>query len=267
MYYSINDATYWYEIHGQGVPIVMLHGFTGSGSTWKHFITKWKNDLQIITIDLPGHGKTTTPSLKSMEQCCQDLMHLFDHLNLETFHLLGYSMGGRTALSLSMLHPERVQSLILESASPGLETEDERNERVDKDEKLAIRIEAEGVPAFINFWEDLPLFHSQKSLPKEVQNTIRMERIAQSGQGLTQSLRFMGTGTQPSWWNDLGQFAKPVLLLVGADDHKFIKINKTMQNRFPNSHMEIIEHAGHAIHVEQPEIFGRIVKSYIFSLE
>lgn len=265
MYFSINDASYWYEVHGDGIPLVMLHGFTGSTVTWKQFIAKREKGIKIITIDLPGHGKTQTPSPKSMEACCTDLMELFNHLQLNTFHLLGYSMGGRTALSFAMHYPEKVQSLILESASPGLKREKERMQRVEKDESLARMIESEGLDSFIHFWEGIPLFDSQKNLSKKQQEAVRMERLSQTAQGLTQSLHAMGTGAQPSWWGMLHQIMIPVLLLVGAYDSKFIQINSGMKDLLPNSHFEVIEDAGHAIHVEQSDIFGKMVNGFIFS--
>ncbi|MBM7600726.1 2-succinyl-6-hydroxy-2,4-cyclohexadiene-1-carboxylate synthase [Virgibacillus halotolerans] len=265
LYYTIKDATYWYEIHGDGVPLVMLHGFTGSTATWKQFINKQEENLQIITVDLPGHGKTDVSSPRSMEDCCEDLKELLDHLQLDKFHLLGYSMGGRTALSFAMMYPGQVKSLILESASPGLVTLEEQDLRVEKDEKLARRIETEGLDAFVEFWEGIPLFASQKLLPTSLQQVIRAERLAQSEQGLSDSLRSMGTGKQPSWWNDLHRLNIPVLLLAGAYDDKFIQINRSMNTRLPNSTLEIIEQSGHAIHVEQSEIFGRIVTGFILT--
>ncbi len=263
MYYKIRDAIYWYEIYGNGVPLVMLHGFTGSTKTWEQFIKTHKENLKMIVIDLPGHGKTDMPSTRSMEACCEDLMKLFHHLHLDEFHLLGYSMGGRTALSFAMMYPERVQSLVLESASPGLPTIGERDLRIDKDERLARRIMKEGLESFVNSWQELPLFASQKQLPKVIQETIRAERIAQSEQGLADSLRTMGTGKQPSWWDNLNRLNIPVLLLAGSYDDKFIHINQSMHTRLPNSTFEIIGQAGHAIHVEQSEIFGRIVTGFI----
>ncbi|WP_373893143.1 2-succinyl-6-hydroxy-2,4-cyclohexadiene-1-carboxylate synthase [Virgibacillus sp. CBA3643] len=269
MYFSIKDASYWYEIHGEpGNPtVVMLHGFTGSTSTWADFIASWKNELRIITIDLPGHGHTKTPSPRTMEACCADLKALFQYLQLETFHLLGYSMGGRTVLSFALTYPELVQSLILESSSPGLETKQERDQRVEKDEQLAQRIENEGVTSFVDFWENIQLFQTQKNLPLEVQAGIRQERLAQSAPGLAQSLRHMGTGSQPSWWEAMKQFSKPVLLIAGTYDEKFLAINKKMEKRLGASHLEIIENAGHAIHVEQPKIFGKLVGEFIFQNE
>lgn len=264
MYYTIDDATYWYEVHGKGEPVVLLHGFTGSTSTWSAFIANWKEHFQLITIDLPGHGKTTTQSPRTMEACCRDLKNLFQHLNLSQIHLLGYSMGGRTALSFAMFYPEWIASLTLESASPGIASKDERMKRVQHDEKLAQRIEQAGVVAFVDFWENIPLFDTQKRLTPTVQQAMRRERIEQSEVGLSQSLRFMGTGKQPSWWEQLKSFPKPVLLLVGTADKKFMQINEMMEKRLQTSELTAIEKSGHAIHVEEPEIFGKLVTEFIF---
>lgn len=267
MYFSIKDASYWHEIHGESgnPPVVMLHGFTGNTSTWADFIANWKDELRIITIDLPGHGKTNTPFSRTMVECCEDLKALFQYLQLEKFHLLGYSMGGRTALSFAIAYPEYIQSLMLESASPGLDTKLERDQRMEKDEKLAQKIENEGVASFVDFWENIQLFQTQKALPKHVQAGIRQERLAQSARGLAQSLRHMGTGSQASWWNKIEQFSKPVLLIAGTYDEKFLAINKMMEKRLCTSNLEIIENAGHAIHVEQPKIFGKLVVRFIFN--
>ncbi|OZU88541.1 2-succinyl-6-hydroxy-2,4-cyclohexadiene-1-carboxylate synthase [Virgibacillus indicus] len=271
MYYTVNGARYWYEIHGKGYPLIMLHGFTGSSATWSNFIKNWQEGLQIITVDLPGHGKTRTRYPKTMEECCEDLKDLFDYLGLDEFHLLGYSMGGRTALSFAMIYPKMISSLILESASPGLATEEERKKRTLKDEALAKKLEEEGIEAFVDFWENIPLFQSQKNLPKEVQQEIRHERLSQKVRGLAQSLRYMGTGSQPSWWDRLDQFEKPILLFAGEYDDKFISINKLieghLQGDLQDGGLIVCENSGHAIHVEQPEFFGRMVQTCVFGAE
>jgi len=263
MYYSIGEANYWYEVYGNGTPIVMFHGFTGSTGTWHQFVKDWGAGYQIILVDLPGHGQTETPIPRSMEECCHDLAQLFDMLGLDTFHLIGYSMGGRTALSYAMLYPKSVRSLILESASPGIQEKAERQERVAKDQQLAQRIEKNGLVSFVDFWQEIPLFHSQKRLPPNVQRQIRSERLSQSVEGLAQSLRYMGTGSQPSWWSMLQQFRQPVLLLVGELDDKFITINKKMQKEWESANLMICNDAGHAIHVEKPAKFGTLVKEFI----
>ncbi|WP_028783546.1 2-succinyl-6-hydroxy-2,4-cyclohexadiene-1-carboxylate synthase [Thalassobacillus devorans] len=266
MYHIIDDTEYWVEINGEGVPMIMLHGFTGSTRTWDNVVNVLtKNGLQIITIDLPGHGKTiyNTERKLSMERVCHDLKSLVDELNSSPIILTGYSMGGRTALSFALLYPEYVSKLILESASPGLESNDDQLARVRKDEKLAKKLEDEGIKPFVHFWEDLPLFASQRELPEEVQSQIREERMNQSAEGLALSLRGMGTGIQPSWWEKLEQMKLPVQLIVGEWDNKFISINERMKEKLFDSTLNVVEHAGHAVHVEQPKFFAEIVSEFV----
>src|SRR5699024_6113442 len=180
---------------------------------------------QVITLDLPGHGKTHAREPKMMKSFSRDFNELLSHLNIEKAHLVGYSMGGRTALSFAQYYPEKVKSLVIESASPGLKTEEERQSRIENDEKLIKRLKDGGLMKFVSFWESIPLFESQKKLPKEIQKTIREERLMQTPKGLIDSLTYMGTGRQPSWWTSLDQLDMPVLLIVGEHDEKFIHIN------------------------------------------
>jgi 2-succinyl-6-hydroxy-2,4-cyclohexadiene-1-carboxylate synthase len=261
-----SDTDYWYEIYGEGETIVLLHGFTGSTDTWSHYLQQYQSTFKIILIDLPGHGKTVTESPITMEQCCEDIHAILAENQVETFHLVGYSMGGRIALTYAMLYQHQLQSLVLESASPGLELVEEREERIKQDELLATKIEQEGLELFIDYWENIPLFTSQKQLLPSIQERIRKERLSQTEEGLALSLRSMGTGSQPSWWAKLSNLNTPVLLLAGELDKKFVAINKRMQKRLQNSTLKIISNTGHAIHVEQAEIFGKIVEEFILEV-
>lgn len=266
MYLTINDTAYWYELNGDGEPVVLLHGFTGRTGTWTHIAGSIKHDFETLVIDLPGHGKTDDDPPKTMEAFCQDLAGLLDYLKWEKVHLIGYSMGGRTALSFALVYPERVKSLILESASPGLADNEARQNRRQQDENLAQWIERDGIEAFVDYWENMPLFQSQKQLPEAVREALRVERLSHSPSGLAQSLRFMGTGSQPSWWGKLQQLDMPVLLLTGELDRKFIKINQMMEKLMPTARLVRVDDAGHAIHVEQPATFGKIVNAFLHAI-
>lgn len=85
---------------------------------------------------------------------------------------------------------------------------------------------------------------------------IRSERLSQNSHGLAMSLRGMGTGKQPSYWNHLANFTFPVLLITGALDEKFEKIAQEMQQLLPNSTHVSIQEAGHAVYLEQPNSFS-----------
>ncbi|MYL33794.1 2-succinyl-6-hydroxy-2,4-cyclohexadiene-1-carboxylate synthase [Pontibacillus yanchengensis] len=267
MYITINATHYWVEQHGHGPPILLLHGFTGTHHTWDNFVNDWNDQLTIITMDLPGHGKTDGNTHFTMESVCKDIDHLLQELGMERLDVLGYSMGGRTALSFAMNYPRRVERLILESASPGLETAREQLTRQTKDESLAAEIERYGVKAFINRWQELPMFSSQQTLSAEVKQVIREERLSHTAEGLAASLRGMGTGIQPSWWDNLSTFSGEVLLLSGELDEKFTSIAQNMEKAFQKARHIKVLNAGHAIHVEQPKFFGKIVTEFIFPSE
>jgi 2-succinyl-6-hydroxy-2,4-cyclohexadiene-1-carboxylate synthase len=260
------------EVNGaENLPaIVFIHGFTGSTSTWNEITKRFEGEFRTITVDLTGHGKTTVPedvTRYSMGQQVEDLKALFDLLALKQFVLVGYSMGGRVALAYTVHYPERVSSLILESSSPGLKTEGERVARRLADEKLAGRLIAEGLQAFIDFWENIPLFASQKLMPEERRQAIRKERLSQSEIGLASSLRGIGTGSQPSYWEHLNAINLPVLLITGDLDTKYVNISREMQNHLPTVRHETIAHTGHAIHVEKPDAFATMIKEHVLELK
>ena len=265
---QIEGAEYHVEIlnSAKSRTVVFLHGFTGSTATWKE-IAGALPDYKIVLIDLLGHGKTASPPQSSryaMELQIRDLKKLLDKLGILNFALAGYSMGGRIALAFAAAYPEHVRLLILESASPGLKTTAEQLERQLRDEKLAERILADGIFEFVEFWEKIPLFDSQKNLADKVRERIRHERIAQKPLGLANSLIGIGTGSQASYWDGLEVLEMPVLLVAGTLDAKFMEIAKRMAARLPKATFCSIE-AGHAIHVEKPAEFATIVREYLSS--
>jgi 2-succinyl-6-hydroxy-2,4-cyclohexadiene-1-carboxylate synthase len=248
----------------QAAPTLLLfHGFTSTSQTWMPFLESWSTAHHVIAIDMPGHGKTSITSDGTMERFTDAVAAFLDNHGINEVKLLGYSMGGRAALSFACRYPERVSGLLLESASPGLNTEEERRARQQHDERLAQRLETEGLEEFVSFWEKIPLFETQKSLPNSIQKQIRQERLSQQASGLAASLRTMGTGKQISNWDKLSLLDRPVVLVAGALDHKFVGINQEMEKRLPNASLHIVTAAGHSVHVEQPRIFDKIVKRYL----
>ncbi|MHA6260230.1 2-succinyl-6-hydroxy-2,4-cyclohexadiene-1-carboxylate synthase [Sporosarcina sp. CAU 1771] len=250
--------------------IVFLHGFTGSAETWNEVSSFLEGKFRIVAVDLTGHGKSgvpESPERYSMEQQVEDLESVFALLSLRRFTLVGYSMGGRIGLAYTVTYPDRVSSLILESASPGLRTEVERQERQLADEKLAKRIGTEGLTSFINFWERIPLFSTQLNLPLTKRMKIRTERLKQSEVGLRNSLIGIGTGSQSSYWNELESIHVPVLLITGEIDIKFVIIAREMKENLKFAQHEIINEVGHAIHVENPTSFATMIEEHINSLK
>ncbi|KAA0543156.1 2-succinyl-6-hydroxy-2,4-cyclohexadiene-1-carboxylate synthase [Bacillus sp. BGMRC 2118] len=263
---NINGVTYSFKMDGTGPAVLLLHGFTGCKENWDSVQAMLSSHYQVITVDLIGHGKTDSPTeldRYNIESVCHDIKKLLEELNLTKVHLLGYSMGGRVALAFTCIYPEIVQSLVLESSSPGLQDEVDREKRFFADEKLAAKIEEEGLEAFIDFWEEIPLFETQRKLSLKKQLSIRSQRLQNNPIGLANSLRGMGTGRQPSYWGNLESLDIPVLLLCGELDEKFCFTAENMNKLLQNATINKVMAAGHAIHVEQPRIFGKIVLEHI----
>ena len=176
-------------------------------------------------------------------------------------------MGGRLALYLAVHYPEHFASLILESASPGLKTEAEREERRQRDDALADRIEREGLEAFVDFWESLPLWHSQKQLPPETRADLRQQRLQNNPLGLANSLRGMGTAVQPTFWENLPDLHLPALFITGELDKKFVKIAQEMSALLPKASHIIIPDSGHTLHLEKPTQYTQTVVSFLKNIE
>ncbi|MGT8956160.1 2-succinyl-6-hydroxy-2,4-cyclohexadiene-1-carboxylate synthase [Bacillus cereus] len=267
---TLQGVSYEYEVVGSGEQLLLLHGFTGSMETWRSFISSWSEQFQVIVVDLVGHGKTESPENVvhyDIRNVALQMKELLDYLHIEKAHILGYSMGGRLAITMACLYPDYVHSLLLENCTAGLENEADRKERREKDDRLADKIEREDIEIFVSMWENIPLFETQKRLAKNVQEAVRKERLANNPKGLANSLRGMGTGAQPSWWDELKNLKIPVLLMNGEYDEKFFRILKNIEKCISDAKFVKIDGAGHAIHVEQPEKFDTIVKGFLKTMQ
>lgn len=267
---NINGIHYNVKMNGTGFPLVLLHGFTGNADTWLPFFEQWGQHSAIIAVDIIGHGDTDSPDhseLYKMDRAVNDLDAMLKHLNIDKADFLGYSMGGRLALSFAVSNKDKVRKLILESASPGLKTEIEKKERRLKDHQLAEFILEEGIESFVDYWGGIPLFESQKNLSPEISTQIREQRLTNSVIGLANSLIGMGTGAQDSWWDELDTISSEVLLITGEYDKKFCNLAFEMKKRFKKCDWIEVEASGHAIHMEQKEIFGTIVSEFVKAKE
>jgi 2-succinyl-6-hydroxy-2,4-cyclohexadiene-1-carboxylate synthase len=254
------------EEAGEGPPLLLLHGFTGSAAGWAPQVAAWAPFVTMLAVDLPGHGRSGSPpevAAYTMAATVADLVAVLDRIGVARAHVLGYSMGGRVALALALAHPDRVGALVLESASPGLADAGERATRIAADAALADRIEREGVPAFMAYWESLPLWASQARLSPEARAALRAGRLQNHPVGLANSLRGLGTGSQPPLWDRLPALACPTLLVAGGDDAKFRDLARRMAEAIPDNELLLVHGAGHAVHLEQPAVFARLVRDFL----
>jgi 2-succinyl-6-hydroxy-2,4-cyclohexadiene-1-carboxylate synthase len=262
---AANGIDYHVTESGSGDPLVLLHGFTGSTAAWTPLVDRLAGTHRVVAIDIMGHGRSARPpdsARYAFAAVIDDLREIACRLGLARAVWLGYSMGGRLALALALHQPDLVSALVLESASPGIADDAERRRRRAADEELARRIEADGVAAFVAEWERLPLWESQRTLAPADLERQRDIRLGQSAVGLANSLRGMGQGAQPSYWDRLEELAAPVLLLVGARDRKHVEIAGRMNALLPRSTLWIVPDAGHAVHLEEPEVYADLVADF-----
>lgn len=288
---------------GTRPPLLLLHGFTGDHRSWQGFALAWRRGeaagavgavgaegavgavhavgadrrrqgvgrrteprRQLIALDLPGHGRSpqaTDPAARAMPGVVSAVLGTMDALDIARAHVLGYSMGGRVALSLALAAPERLAGLGLIGASPGIADLAERAARAAADDALAARLEREGLPAFVDHWMAQPLFASQARLAPKLLARERRRRLEQSPSALAESLRRLGTGRMQPLWDRLEGLAMPCLFLAGAEDARFLSIGRAMAARSGRITVRPVPGAGHAAQLEQPDWVADCVRSFL----
>ena len=241
------------SIDGGGTPQVFLHGFTQTSRSWDPYVALLDQSTPMLRVDMPGHGRSThiRADLPATADLIAAQCGLADYI--------GYSMGGRVALHVALQHPQCVRRLVLISATAGIANPDERQKRRSDDAVLADSIKDLGVPQFINQWLAQPLFSrlptSQADVSDRCRNTV---------EGLAQSLRDSGTGSQESLWERLHELTMPVLLIVGEEDVKFCKIAHEMKALIgDNARLEMIAEAGHTVHLEQSQQVAELFSGFL----
>lgn len=250
------------------VPLIALHGFTGSGRDFLFLESQIHNPLYCP--DITGHGRSCSPSGVhdyTAEAMCEQLYELIRYTGHSMIFLLGYSMGGRLALSFALKHRNMIQGLILESAAPGLIGPAEREQRKASDENLAGFIESSSPETFADYWMNIPLFSSQKDkLGKDTLDEIRAAKLKNSRKGLANSLRGFSTGVMPPLWDKLHLIDFPLLMITGALDKKFTNTAAEMMPypgpRSLTSHI-IFDGCGHNVHLEDTPGFCSIVNKFL----
>ncbi|MGB6299457.1 MAG: 2-succinyl-6-hydroxy-2,4-cyclohexadiene-1-carboxylate synthase [Rivularia sp. (in: cyanobacteria)] len=248
--------------------ILFLHGFMGNSNEFNEAISLLADDFHCLNIDLPGHGKTQVlnDDCYTMVKTADGLITLLDKLKIDRCFLVGYSMGGRLALYLTLNFPQYFNRVILESATPGLSIQEEKLERIKRDEQIARKlsrsIDKGNFRKFLDNWYSQGIFGNIKNHPQFEQ--MIENRLQNNPLELAKSLRLMGTGVQPSLWEKLAENKVPLFLLVGENDLKFIDINTKMAQVNELCELNIIKNVSHNIHLENTSVFVENIR-YFFN--
>lgn len=246
-------------------PLVFLHGFLGSGKNWLNIAHSFSENFFCILPDLPGHGKNTNLDINSPLNFDILTDWLFQSLNeiaSSKIHLVGYSLGGRAALHFACRYPERILTLMLESANPGIVDESERIRRLAEDTARAESILKDGMSAFVDKWYSMPLFASLGDHPQKL-SAIKESAKSNRPDWMAKVIHELSPGAQAPLWNSLSTLSFPVLLIAGEKDEKYVRGIRKMAGQIPNSRYVIVSEAGHNVHAEQPQEFIALIRSTI----
>lgn len=115
---SVNGIEMYYETSGRGTPLVLLHGFNGSGVMWRTMVPEFAKEFQVIVPDLRGHGHSTNPARQfTHRQSALDVFALLDALGITRFRAMGISTGGMTLIHMATQQPSRVEAMVLVGAT------------------------------------------------------------------------------------------------------------------------------------------------------
>lgn len=255
--------------HPENDLILFLHGFSGDSNDWKGIANSIDSNFNIAAIDLIGHGETDSPDdlyYYGVDFISGLIEAAIKYLRKDKVILCGYSMGGRAALNFAIKNKNLIEALILESSTAGILNENERRMRIQKDNELAQFILNHSISEFVDYWMNLDLFNSQKTLDKIILDEIRNARLKNNPVGLANSLIGFGTGSMPVLFNELKILNRKTLLITGSLDMKFTQINKLMSELLPRSEHISIEGSGHNTHLEKPDKFSEVINSFLLKL-
>lgn len=235
----------------------LLHGFLGAPEAWAEVLGAL-GDRGAACPTLPGHG--TAPWMPAGDFVGAVDALVAQVLPREPVTLVGYSLGARVALSVAMRHPSRVARAVLVGVAPGLSDAREREARVLADEAIASGILRGGVGAFVDAWEALPLFDTQRALPPERLAPQRAWRTAHTAAGLAWALRTLGLGRQPAYREAIRESRVPLHLVTGALDERFTALARDMARLREGVTHTVVAGVGHNVVLEAPEALAALLR-------
>jgi pimeloyl-ACP methyl ester carboxylesterase len=237
-----------YAAHGQPgarAPLLLSHGFGASGAMWDANVGALAADREVLTWDLPGHGSSTLTAGLSHERCMIEMLALLDVLGAERGAICGMSLGGYLSLLFCARHPERVAALVLVDTGPGFRDDAARAEWNAWVARLAEDLETRDTAAL-------------RASPESA-----VARHLAGGAGLAAAARGILAQRDDEVFRALPAIAAPTLVVVGAQDERFLAAADAMAALIPGARKLVLADAGHAANMDQPALFNEAVRDFL----
>jgi pimeloyl-ACP methyl ester carboxylesterase len=245
-----NGVELYYEVHGEGPPVLLTHGYSSSSHMWEGQVGPFSKKYKLITWDMRGHGHTDYPedqALYTEAETVADMAGILDAVGAKQAVIGGLSLGGYMSLAFHLAHPERTQALLIIDTGPGYKKDEPRAGWNKTSIQRAERLEAEGLP---------------KGGGAETRTAPHRDAT-----GLAKAARGMLTQHDDRVISSLPNIAVPSIVVVGADDTPFIAASDYMAAKIPGAQKAVIPNAGHASNIDQPEAFNTAVLGFLDSLK
>jgi pimeloyl-ACP methyl ester carboxylesterase len=240
----------YYEDHGSGAPVLLSHGYSATAGMWAGQVAAFKDRYRVITWDMRGHGQSDSPDdpkAYSEAATCEDMAAILKHLGIDKAVIGGLSLGGYMSLAFHVAHPEMTRALMLFDTGPGYKNPVAREGWNDTARKRAEVFEEKGLDA----------------VGRSAEVRIAQHR---SALGLAHAARGMLAQFDSRIIESLPEIKVPTLVLVGENDTPFLGGTDYMVNKIPGARKALIENAGHASNIDQPEAFNAAVESFLAGL-
>lgn len=252
----IGDIELYYEITGQGQPLIFIHGLGSSARDWELQVAFFSRDFQVVTYDVRGHGRSDKPpGPYSVQLFADDTAELIRSLGIAPAHVVGISMGGMIAFQLAVDAPELVRSLVIVNSAPELIFHSIRDRLQFSQRLLIVRMLG---------MRQMGAVLSARLFPKPDHQELRrtlVERWAQNDKrAYLDSLRAL-VGWSVS--EGLGDIETPTLVIAADEDYTPVSAKEAYVWKMPHSELVVITDSRHATPAEQPEAFNSTVAEFL----
>jgi 3-oxoadipate enol-lactonase len=256
----IGDIEMYYEVHGTGEPLVLIHGLAVDSSVWINQVSVLSQKYQVIIFDNRGVGQTSDPQDDySTEMMADDTMALLKFLRIGRAHVLGFSMGGMIAQTIALKYPELVKSLLLTSTAARLSARG----------KHLIQLWLmlyEKVPLELWFKDIFPWVYTSEFFENDenVQNILNLAINHPHPQSTHGFAGQVAAVIKHDTSSHINQISVPTLVLVGRDDLLIpTKCSEEIAAKIPHAKLMILERGGHNCWLEFSEKFNQAVMQFL----